>query len=144
MIITELTLSILLFANAFSAFILSAGSLPMPASNDEAIVKPTQTLEELVRDYYGDMPILAEVARCESQFRHFGKNGNIIRGIANAKDVGVMQINEEYHSNKAETLGLDIYSLDGNLEYARYLYEKEGTKPWRASAKCWNRELAKV
>ena len=129
MIITELTMAILLFANTFSA--------------TSAIIKP-QTMEELVRNYYSDMPILVEVARCESQFRHFGKNGNIIRGIVNAKDVGVMQINEEYHREKAETLGLDIYSLDGNLEYARYLYEKEGAKPWRSSAKCWNRELAKV
>ena len=129
MIITELTMAILLFANPFSA--------------TSAIIKP-QTMEELVRNYYSDMPILVEVARCESQFRHFGKNGEVIRGIANAKDVGVMQINERYHSDKSETLGMDIYSLDGNLEYAKYLYEKEGTKPWRSSAKCWNRELAKV
>ena len=129
MIITELTMAILLFANTFSA--------------TSAIIKQ-QTMEELVRNYYSDMPILVEVARCESQFRHFGKNGEVIRGIANAKDVGVMQINERYHGDKSETLGMDIYSLDGNLEYAKYLYEKEGTKPWRSSAKCWNRELAKV
>ena len=107
MIITELTMAILLFANTFSA--------------TSAIIKP-QTMEELVRNYYSDMPILVEVARCESQFRHFGKNGEVIRGIANAKDVGVMQINERYHGDKSETLGMDIYSLDGNLEYAKYLY----------------------
>ena len=71
---------------------------------------------------------MAEVA-CESQFRHFGKNGKNHSRIANAKDVGVMQINEQYHGDKAETLGLDIYSLDGNLIYASYLYKKEGTKP---------------
>ena len=129
MIITELMMTILLFANTFSA--------------DNPMIKP-QTMEELVRNYYSDMPILVEVARCESQFRHFGKNGEVIRGIANAKDIGVMQINERYHGDKSETLGMDIYSLDGNLEYAKYLYEKEGTKPWRSSAKCWNRELAKV
>jgi len=96
------------------------------------------------RDYYTDTPILIEVARCESQFRHYGKSGDIIRGLTNTKDVGVMQINEEYHRDKAKSIGLDIYSLDGNLEYAKYLYEKEGTKPWQSSAKCWSRELAKV
>lgn len=144
MIFTELTMTILFFANAFSAFTSVVGDLPIASKNEEVIVKPTQTLEELVRDYFAETPILAKVARCESQFRHFGKNGNIIRGIANAKDVGVMQINEEYHGDKAKTLGLDIYSLDGNLAYAKYLYEKESTKPWRSSAKCWNRELAKV
>lgn len=141
MIITELTMAILLFANTLSALNLSLDAVSQPTN--AAMVKP-QTLEELVRNYYSDTPILAEVARCESQFRHYGKNGNIIRGITNTKDVGVMQINEIYHNDKAEALGLDIYSLEGNLEYAKYLYEKEGTKPWRSSAKCWNRELAKV
>ncbi|OHA38954.1 MAG: hypothetical protein A3I97_00495 [Candidatus Taylorbacteria bacterium RIFCSPLOWO2_02_FULL_44_35] len=135
MIITELTMAILLFANTFSA-------VTQPPS--AVTVKSPRTLEASVRDYFTKAPILSEIARCESQFRHFGKNGNIIRGITNIKDVGVMQINEEYHRDKAETLGMDIYSLDGNLEYAKYLFEKEGTRPWRSSAKCWNRELTKV
>lgn len=141
MIFSKLTMTILLFANTFSALNLSPNAVSQSAG--ASIIKP-QTLEELVRDYYTEMPILAEVARCESQFRHYDKNGNIIRGIANTKDVGVMQINEKYHGDTAETLDLDIYSLDGNLEYAKYLYEKEGTAPWRSSAKCWNRESAKV
>lgn len=141
MIFSELTMTILLFANTFSALNLSSDVVSQTIG--ASAVKP-QTLEELVRDYYTETPVLAEVARCESQFRHYGKTGNIIRGIVVPEDIGVMQINEKYHGEKAETLGLDIYSLDGNLEYAKYLYEKEGTKPWRSSAKCWNRESAKV
>ena len=146
MIFSELTMAVLLFANTFSAFNLSATNA-VNASDLPAFlpaVAKAQTLEELVSDYFADTPILAEVARCESQFRHYGKSGNIIRGVVVPEDIGVMQINEKYHGEKAESLGLDIYSLEGNLEYAKYLYEKEGTKPWRSSAKCWNRELAKV
>jgi len=95
------------------------------------------TIEEYVKAYYKDNPILAEVARCESTFRHFEKNGDILRGTVNQKDIGVMQINEHFHGATAEKLGLDLYSLDGNLAYAAYLYNKEGMRPWKASSKCW-------
>lgn len=80
---------------------------------------------------------MAEIARCESRFRHVGENGSIIRGEENRSDVGVMQINEYYHEKTADTLGIDLYTLDGNLAYARSLYEREGTAPWNASKTCW-------
>ncbi len=83
---------------------------------------------------------MAEIARCESRFRHFGKNGDIIRGEINSLDVGVMQINEYYHKANAKKLGLNIYSLRGNLAYAKGLYEREGTTPWLSSSKCWGLE----
>lgn len=99
-----------------------------------------ETVEEYVREYWHDIPIMAEVARCESHFRHFDKNGDIIRGEVNKKDVGVMQINEYYHRDTAKKMDMDLYTLEGNLEYARYLYEKEGTAPWSASRSCWNEQ----
>lgn len=97
------------------------------------------TLEEYVREYYSDAPILAEVARCESTFRHFGSDGRVIRGIVNKDDVGVMQINEYYHKDKSESLGFDILSFEGNLGYAKWLYESKGTGPWVHSSKCWKK-----
>jgi len=48
-----------------------------------------------------------------------------------------MQINELYHADTAKALGYDIYSIDGNVAYARYLYEKQGAKPWISSSPCW-------
>ncbi|MDD5068279.1 MAG: hypothetical protein PHS53_01265 [Candidatus Pacebacteria bacterium] len=110
------------------------------------VVDQPVTLEAHVREVFEDTPILAEVARCESQFRQFGTDGKIIRGKVNAHDIGVMQINEGYHAEQAEKLGLDLYTLDGNIAYAKVLYEKEGTKPWKASQPCWGKagvELAK-
>ncbi|MEK7390760.1 MAG: hypothetical protein AAB635_01325 [Patescibacteria group bacterium] len=94
-------------------------------------------VEARVREYFSDMPILAEVARCESHFTQTGKNGKIMRGIRNPSDVGVMQINERYHTKESKKLNIDIYTLDGNLAYARYLYEKQGARPWMASSGCW-------
>lgn len=93
--------------------------------------------EAYVRNYFSDTPILAEVARCESTFRQTDKNGNVIRGKVNSADVGVMQINEYYHLEKSQELGHDIYTIDGNMAYAKYLYEREGARPWMASSPCW-------
>lgn len=93
-----------------------------------------------VRDYFAGEPIMAKVAYCESGFRHFDADGKIHRGEVNPADVGVMQINEYFHKKTAEKLGFNIYSLDGNLKYARYLFEKEGTTPWLSSASCWGEE----
>lgn len=95
------------------------------------------TLEEYVRAYFRDTPILAEIARCESRFRHLDRSGTVLRGKLTREDLGVMQINEFYHEETAWRLGFDLHTLDGNLAYAKWLYSKEGVAPWLSSAKCW-------
>lgn len=109
-----------------------------------ADVADASTTEEKVRAYFSDLPILAEVAFCESRYRQFDTNGQVLRGVQNSQDVGVMQINEYYHLETAQKLGLNLYTLEGNMAYARYLYEKEGTRPWNYSSPCWGktREVA--
>lgn len=101
----------------------------------------TEDVEEYVREYFKDTPILADVARCESQFRQFGKDGYVLRGMVDKRDVGVMQINEGYHLETANKLNRDIYTIEGNLEYAKVLYQKFGLSPWKASSKCWAKNL---
>ena len=102
----------------------------------EAIESPV-TLEVYVREYFKETPILAEISRCESTFRQVDKDGEVLRGIVNKSDLGLMQVNTYYHGEKAEELGFDLMTVDGNLAYAKYLYEKEGTTPWNSSKKCW-------
>lgn len=111
-----------------------------PAEEDAT----TATTEEQVRAYFSETPILAEVARCESEFRQFDANGQVLRGTVNAQDVGVMQINEHYHLATAQKLGLNIHTLEGNMAYAKYLYDTQGTRPWNYSSACWSkhREVA--
>lgn len=108
-----------------------------------AFAPGAQSVEEYVRAYFVDIPIMAEISWCESKFRHFGKNGSVLRGEVVHTDIGVMQVNEFYHKKTAEKLGLDIFSIEGNVAYARYLFEKEGTQPWISSSKCWNKHVAK-
>lgn len=97
------------------------------------------TLEQYVRGYFTEDPILAEIAKCESTFRQYDSKGEVIKGIVNKSDVGVMQINKYYHLKQAEKLGYDLHTIEGNMAYAKALYEKEGTKPWNASSKCWKK-----
>jgi len=128
-----------------------------PASNDisedkavreEIVIKANKpiTLEAYVREYFKDNPVLAEIARCESTFRHYASDGKVIRGLVDPRDVGVMQINEFYHLKTSKSLGYDIHTLEGNMEYAKFLYEKKGTNPWSASSKCWSayKDIAKI
>lgn len=99
----------------------------------------TVTVEDVVKDYFKDIPILAKVAQCESEFRQVDGNGNVLRGIKNSFDVGVMQINEKYHLQHSEEMNINIHSLSGNLEYARDLYNESGTAPWSSSKPCWSK-----
>lgn len=102
----------------------------------------TGDTEAAVREYFADIPVMIQIARCESTFRHTLADGSVLAGRVDPADTGVMQINKRYHLDTAEQLGLDITELGDNMEYARYLYEKQGTQPWSASAPCWNRSIA--
>lgn len=95
-----------------------------------------KTVKEQVEEYFADVPMLIRVAECESRFRQFDENGNVFRGVV-PSDVGVMQINEMYWGKTASKLGIDLYTTKGNMQYARYLYEKEGLDPWSSSEHCW-------
>ncbi len=119
---------------------------PINANNDNKaeveILTDRKAIEEYLKIHFADTPILVDIAKCESMFRQFDKNGQVLRGKVDNADVGLMQINERYHLETAEEMGIDIYTVDGNIEYAKYLYSKFGSKPWNASAPCWNHALA--
>lgn len=100
-----------------------------------------KAIEKYLKEHYADTPILIEIARCESTFTHYDKNGVLVRGKVNKADVGVMQINEKYHLETAKKLGYDIHTVEGNVAYAKHLYEEFGASPWSASSPCWGKKL---
>jgi hypothetical protein len=106
-------------------------------SADYGSMSDPKNVQKFVTDYFSDIPLLAQVAACESHNRQFNSSGNVQRGEVNHYDVGIMQVNELYHLETATKLGYDLYTADGNVAYARYLYEKEGAKPWISSSACW-------
>lgn len=98
----------------------------------------TQTVEETVREYFADIPVMIEIARCESKFRQFTDSGNVMRGGVGRQMVGVFQFFDRYHEDPASALGFDIETVDGNLAYARHLYNLEGSAPWNSARACWD------
>lgn len=129
--------------NQFASLPLSGNFLPETeiAKTIELVKPPVDKhgdIEGFVHASYEDIPLLIEIAKCESRIRHFDEGERVFRGV-NTADVGVMQINEFYHLKRSQKLGFNIYTPEGNVAYARFLYEKEGTKPWKASEKCWKK-----
>ena len=146
-------------------FMLASAAMPMTVSASTIALAPAQsiqvqtstdtessttpdlslqdfkTLEAYVRAYYKDTPELAEIAKCESNFRQYDAKGAILKGTVDKDDIGIMQINKYYNGDNAEKLGYDIYTIDGNLAYAKALYEKFGTDPWSSSEKCWESQV---
>ena len=99
--------------------------------------KVNNDIESKVKTYFSDTPIMQKIAYCESRNRQFDTDGSVIRGVVNSKDVGIFQINEKYHLSDSQKMGINIHTIDGNMEYAKYLYEKQGTRPWSSSRPCW-------
>ncbi len=115
-------------------------------TNTGAVVEDStylaQNTEQSVRSYFKDIPVMIQIARCESTFRHKLEDGSVLKGVVDPADTGVMQINKRYHGAKAAAMNLDLDDINQNMEYARYLYETQGTRPWSASSACWSQTLA--
>ena len=106
-------------------------------------VAPSRTsTEKIVRSYFRDIPVMAEIARCESTFRHKLQDGSILQGRIDPADTGVMQINKRYHEATAIAMQLNLQDIYHNMAYARHLYETQGVQPWSASMPCWGNTLA--
>ncbi|MEI6843605.1 MAG: hypothetical protein WCK48_03845 [bacterium] len=104
------------------------------------------TVQEFVIKFWQkNLPIreanaMVKIAELESNFNQWEKGGKDdgktpYRGRINWKDVGVMQINEDAWLAKSQSLGPDhnIYTLQGNLNFAKWLFHKQGFMPWRSS-----------
>jgi hypothetical protein len=84
-------------------------------------------------------PVMQRIARCESQGQHFTRDGKVVRGKRNPQDTGLFQINATVWGKKAQELGHNIHTQEGNTQMARYLFEHYGSVPWKSSASCWSR-----
>lgn len=98
-----------------------------------------QSVHQYVENYFADEPIMIKVAECESHFQQYSADGSVYHGKVDPDDIGVMQINQHYQGATAKQLGIDINTIEGNVAYAQYLYQKEGTQPWSSSKPCWGK-----
>ena len=95
-----------------------------------AQTNPNAIVQDAVRFYFADIPIMIDIARCETGFRQYNPDGSALHD-ASGTYVGVFQISEKIHTPRAISMGYDIATIDGNLMYARYLYNSSGTNPWK-------------
>jgi len=69
----------------------------------------------------------------------FDRNGDPL--WSETRDAGACQINIPIHNETAEKMGLDVVNSEqDNIAYAKYLYDKNGTRDWIASKACWKRK----
>lgn len=113
---------------------LSISGFFVPTTTEVYVQEPQPqvlTLEQKIGN-----EVLLDIAYCESTLRQFNSKGEVLRGVQNDQDVGLFQINEHYHLKRSIELGIDIYTEDGNIEFAKLLYKEQGARPWKWSAPC--------
>jgi hypothetical protein len=103
-----------------------------------------EVVEAEVRDHFKDVPIMVEIARCESTFRQFDPETGRPLKNPESSATGVLQLMASYHREPAKEMGYDIDTLEGNLAYGEMLYQEQGTTPWNASRTCWDVGIAQT
>ncbi|KND47762.1 MAG: hypothetical protein AB201_02410 [Parcubacteria bacterium C7867-006] len=74
---------------------------------------------------------MLDIATEESHFQQFNTDGSVFTGVDDPADTGVMQINVRENQKDLIAWGLNVNTLEGNLEAAKRLRQKYGTKPWQ-------------
>ncbi len=107
-------------------------------SPDHPEVDP-KYVERRVREYFADIPVMIGICGCESTFQQYREDGTLlvsrhVKEGTNRRDstaLGVCQITYKNHyGNWTKSPETDITTLEGNLAYARWLYEENGTSDW--------------
>lgn len=126
-----------------SVIAIIALAIAVPKHTASYVIAPTIatsspiTIQDMVINEFGSTSPMINIARCESNHRHYNPDGSVLRGKVNSDDVGVFQINEYYHLETSKKLGIDIHTPEGNIKYARFLYNSNGTRDWNWSKSCW-------
>ena len=119
------------------------------ATAKEVATLQTNSIPQLIatksKEHGVDANLTQAIAFCESTYKQFdARTGTVLRGVHNPLDVGLFQINEKYHLKKSQELGFDIYSVEGNIDYALWLLKAQGAHPWKWSKPCWSPKINPV
>ena len=133
-----------------AGFILSPGTATssnlatiVPTEIIQAPVAQAESLNQVItakaRENGVNPTLASKIAFCESADRQFDDSGKPLQGERNPKDIGLFQINEKYHLKTSQDLGYDIYTTQGNIDYAMWLLKNEGSQHWNSSKSCWRK-----
>ena len=98
-----------------------------------------ESIIEKVRQAFLDVPIMLEVARCESQYKITAHNTKLNKD--GTTDGGIFQLNS-IHDEELSSLGLNKFDPEDNIRFARILYDRSGLRPWNSSKDCWGKHTA--
>lgn len=129
---STLTLALAALSSSLMSYQTAQASIQAP----QEVVRPQTTEEQALADEFPDAPIMQTVAKCESGAHQFLPNGKVVTN-PKTSDYGVLQINQS-HIKEAKSMGLDVSTLEGNIEYARILYDRSGLRDWLSSSNCWS------
>lgn len=98
-------------------------------------------------DPWAGYALLKHIASCESwgdpnkDPREFLPNGTVLRGSPNPQDIGLAQINLPTWGAKAKELGYDLFTYDGNLAMAKWIFTNDPRheQNWSWSRGCWGK-----
>ena len=95
---------------------------------------------ETALKYDVDEQLARNIMWCESkQYEHKAINENKRDdGSVWSLDIGRWQINDYWHEETMQSMGMDIYDDYDNIEYGFQLLANEGVKHWKASRHCWS------
>lgn len=80
---------------------------------------------------FPNTPEMVSIARCESGFHQFDKNGNPL--LSRTGDYGILQVNRIWIP-LAKKMGLDIvHSAEDNITMSAYILRTQGIKSWTCS-----------
>lgn len=97
-------------------------------------------ITRLSKVYNVDEKLVRAIIKCESRNDSTALNPNINKqGIVWSIDWGSMQINNYFHADSMNKLGLDYFDKYDSLEYGIMLLSTEGTKHWKSSYSCWSK-----
>jgi hypothetical protein len=121
-----------------------------PANSQTADLSTSDPTSTPTLSLFNGYPLLERIAACETTGsvtgtpRQFLPDGSILWGIDPKthkriqRDEGILQINTWVWQASATQMGDNLNTLEGNLAFGKYLYQKYGTAPWSASEGCWS------
>lgn len=127
---------------------VQATSERVPATIILAEADPNFHVETIVRQFFedNDAAEMIPIIKCESHFKHYDENGDVLMNHGGSSATGVAQILASKHPdpkiikryNKKFDMDLtpgdlDITTLEGNLGYALVLYKINGVRDWECS-----------
>lgn len=129
----------------YAGVVSTAGSavrLPSPAWDYYAGPEKTVVMSAFPAD-----TVMWAIAACESRYRQFREDGTVLRGGVNPRDIGLFQINDSVHAvlikslMEEDSLLYNISTVDGNIEVAKILRNRDEYQPWNFSSFCWRDQL---